>query len=262
MKTKGFTLIELIIVTIIIGLLAVVAIPRFLTTISSNEAAVEDAVISNMKAALEVYATDMYTTTGRAFWPADPFDALQEKPKGYISSIDNDGTTNGDADSDGEWTYNTTTKRITHQRQDNSRHYWTYDNGVNVIGGDVEAWHPHHQNVGYYDDFFGIPTSVYDANPSAFSFLTPITLVNTSTGSQHQFHINNITGPNSGVRYLYVRVSPWKCNDPNNDPFCQQRISWVLGESIKIADSWFLTNTVPSDDNRSTGAGIGNRVSF
>ena len=262
MKNKGFTLIELIIVTIILAVLAAVAIPRYASTVSSNEAAAEDAVIASIRSGLDIYATDMLIMNGREYWPDNPFDALQEKPKGYISSIDNDGTTNGDADSDGEWTYNTTTKRITHQRQDNSRHYWTYDNGVNVIGGDVEAWHPHHQNVGYYDDFFGIPTSVYDANPSAFSFLTPITLVNTSTGSQHQFHINNITGPNSGVRYLYVRVSPWKCNDPNNDPFCQQRISWVLGVSIKIADSWFLTNTVPSDDNRSTGAGIGNRVSF
>ena len=45
MKARGFTLIELIIVTIILGVLAMVAIPRFLTTISSNEAAVEDAVI-------------------------------------------------------------------------------------------------------------------------------------------------------------------------------------------------------------------------
>ena len=63
----------------------------------------------------------------------------KEKPKGYLSSIDNDGTTDGNADSDGEWTFNTTTKRITHQRRNNSRHYWTYDNGVNVIGGGVEG---------------------------------------------------------------------------------------------------------------------------
>ncbi len=56
--TKGFTLIELIMVTIILGILAAVAIPRYLTTVSSAEEAAEDAVISSIRAGLENYATE------------------------------------------------------------------------------------------------------------------------------------------------------------------------------------------------------------
>ena len=34
------------------------------------------------------------------------------------------------ADTDGVWTFNTTTKKITHQRNDNSRVGWQYDEGT------------------------------------------------------------------------------------------------------------------------------------
>ena len=53
---NGFTLIELIMVMIILGVLAAVAIPRYLDTIENAEQASEDAVISNVRAALENYA--------------------------------------------------------------------------------------------------------------------------------------------------------------------------------------------------------------
>ena len=36
------------------------------------------------------------------------------------------------ADSDGEWTFDFNSSRITHQRADNSRYYWEYDKGVQV----------------------------------------------------------------------------------------------------------------------------------
>ena len=120
---KGFTLIELIMVTIILGILAAVAIPRYMTSVTKAEEAAEDAVISAIKAGLETYATEQLMDNGRRSWPTNPWDALETKPAGYTTDAD-------DADVDGEWTSNTTSKKITHQRNDTSRVGWQYDEGV------------------------------------------------------------------------------------------------------------------------------------
>ena len=120
---KGFTLIELIIVMVILGVMAAVAVPRYLDSISNAEESAENAIINSIKSGLKQYANNKLYSDGRAIWPDNPFDALSERPAGYT-------TDSNDADVDGEWTFDLSNSRITHQRADNSRYYWNYDKGI------------------------------------------------------------------------------------------------------------------------------------
>jgi len=123
---NGFTLIELIIVMVILGIMAAVAVPRYLDSIANAEQSAEDAVISAVRGGLKQYANNSLLENGRASWPTDPFTALSEKPAGH--------TEDGDlADTDGEWTFidnGDGTGQITHQRADNSRYTWDYNSGI------------------------------------------------------------------------------------------------------------------------------------
>ena len=80
---NGFTLIELIIVMVILGIMAAVAVPRYLDSISNAEKSAEDAVINSIRSGLAQYANNKLYEDGRATWPKNPFDALSEKPAGY-----------------------------------------------------------------------------------------------------------------------------------------------------------------------------------
>ena len=123
---NGFTLIELIIVMVILGIMAAVAVPRYLDSIANAEESAEDAVISAVRNGLKQYANNSLVEGGRATWPTNPFDALSEKPAGYTEDDDV-------ADTDGEWTFvyfMDGVGMITHQRADNSRYTWEYDAGT------------------------------------------------------------------------------------------------------------------------------------
>ena len=130
-NNKGFTLIELIMVTIILGILAAVAIPRYMTSVQKAEEAAEDAVISAIRAGLESHATEKLMENGRRSWPTNPWDALETKPAGYA-------TADADAADDGQWRFKTGSANITHMRGDGTLVHWDYTKGTNT-GGNSDA---------------------------------------------------------------------------------------------------------------------------
>ena len=71
-NNKGFTLIELIMVTIILGIMAAVAVPRLIGTIESSEESAEQAVITELRAAVEQFAQEQYVANGRYEYPKKP----------------------------------------------------------------------------------------------------------------------------------------------------------------------------------------------
>jgi len=136
-NNNGFTLIELIMVMIILGILSAVAIPRYLETIEKSEIASQDAIMTKLTAALENYAQHKMLTEGRRIWPSNPFDALETQPHTYTDDATDLSQAAVDANADNEWTFvvetwENGTGRITHQRADNTRWEWSYDSGINT----------------------------------------------------------------------------------------------------------------------------------
>ena len=144
--SKGFTLIELIIVTVILGILATVAAPRMLGTIGSAEAAAEKAVVAALRSAVEDYALEKFMIEGRYEYPPDPFTLVEVT--GYVGTGEYvNGLNDGDwwAVPDGDQRL-----LIKHRRNNDSVYGWSYfsgdftdrpsdDRGVN-IGKDAEGF--------------------------------------------------------------------------------------------------------------------------
>jgi type IV pilus assembly protein PilA len=134
-NNKGFTLIELIMVTIILGILAAVAVPRYMGTVNRAEAAAEDAVLSALEANAEEYAMEKFMDTGRKSYPANPFDGASVD--GYITTAALSGRSGNTTLDSGEWTYtasSATAGLITHKRNDDSVWSWAYSSANQGTG--------------------------------------------------------------------------------------------------------------------------------
>ena len=93
MKTntsKGFTLIELIMVIVILGILAAVAVPKFFSITAEAHSKNKAAVVGNVRSGLQLFAANKLVKTGSRAFPAanDSFldSVLDEIPEGWTAN--------------------------------------------------------------------------------------------------------------------------------------------------------------------------------
>ena len=120
---EGFTLIELVIIMVILGILAAVAVPRLGSTIDSSQEAAEEAVIGSFRSAVELFAMERLAEDGNKYYPSDPFDALDDKTENTLKQADNNGYN--------YWSYYMST--ITHYRNDGDYRTWSYSPSTGEI---------------------------------------------------------------------------------------------------------------------------------
>lgn len=122
--SKGFTLIELVMVTIILGILAAVAIPRYQDTVDNAEAVTEKAFVDMIWAGLEEEASEQLMETGVEAWPRNPLSVIGRSRNVTITMYD------GIPDEDGEWQFSIDEvgePAVFHRRRNDEIYYYTYD---------------------------------------------------------------------------------------------------------------------------------------
>ena len=76
-RNKGFTLIELIMIIVCIGILSFLALPRFIDISAETENASESEMVGNVNTALQLIYSENMVTSGNGSYPATLDDAAE-----------------------------------------------------------------------------------------------------------------------------------------------------------------------------------------
>ena len=125
-NNKGFTLIELIMVTIILGIPAAVAIPRYANTLDMATVRAEKAMVDQIWAGCEEVASTRLIENGIEEWPGNPLSTLK-RVRNIKLNLDE-----GIPDEDNEWQFSLDvdglgTPGIMHHRPNDEIYYYEYD---------------------------------------------------------------------------------------------------------------------------------------
>lgn len=112
MNRKGFTLVELVIVIVILGILATVAIPRYVDMQAEAREAAVRGTLGNIRAALAIQYARAAVQTGTAAFPATLDGAIFANGQVPPDPVTNLPKVVGAFDGTGGWVYDSTSGAV------------------------------------------------------------------------------------------------------------------------------------------------------